>query len=128
MQSVDGVLRRVGSLFERRGNVRLLVTVLVTLFVLGSVALPAQDRFVGRVVDRDGVPQRGCRLAFFDQQNRSNQPDFVLYTDGRGLFYVDNRHYGYFSVDLVLGRLMDRIYDVEIDRRGLYPRTIVVRW
>lgn len=104
------------------------IVVLVTLFVLGSVALRSQDRFTGRVVDRDGVPQRGCRLEFFDDRNRSNRPDFVLVTDGRGLFFVDNRPYGYFSVDLVLGRWVDRIYDVEITRRGLYPQTFVVRW
>ena len=112
-------------LVEARGRyVRRIAASCLCLLVMGLLA-EAQVRLSGKIVNRDGTPQRGCRVEFF--RNRQDRPAFEAYTDDYGNFYLTNPPRERFAVKVSSGSRWQWTTDVTIGD-ALNPSTPVVDW
>jgi hypothetical protein len=115
-----------------RGNMRSITTVLMGLLIL-VVAMGAQQPLRGRIVNRDGVPQQGCRVEIFDRNENPEKPGsppiIELFTDENGIFYLSGGppDPSFYPVRLSLyGRWKtDKLW---LDRDTIKPQTLVVDW
>jgi hypothetical protein len=97
----------------------------IALLAVG-LAASAQVRVRGAVVNRDGVPQRGCLVEFFVNQN-DQRPAASAYTDDSGMFYLSDPPSGRFSVRISLGGRSGWT-SATVSRSAIDPTPLVVGW
>jgi hypothetical protein len=99
-------------------------SVILLLVAACGLAGYAQQQVRGQVVNRDGVAQQ-CQVAFYAG---GPDPVYRATSDRQGYFYLNGPRAGAYRVLVVQGNRQDEFKRVTIDREGLHPSTLVVRW
>jgi len=97
----------------------------VSVVMIGLLA-SAQVRVRGAVVNRDGVPQRGCLVEFFANQNDPS-PISSSYTDDSGSFYLNDPPSRPFAVKISLGG-RSHWTTARVGGNVIDPTPLVVNW
>lgn len=97
--------------------------VLVIALVCCATAVLLAQQFRGQVVNRDGVGQR-CQVDFYVGASRQ----FGVATDNQGYLFVETSRQGTYRVVVTQGPGRQQEFQVTIDRSGLRPSTLMVRW
>jgi hypothetical protein len=95
----------------------------VAIFLLGGAAV-AQQKATGRVINRNGEPQRNFKVDFYWNPNEA--PKYTALTDESGNFFVYPQRENYTVV--VRGGPWEYRIKVTVDDNGLHPSTLVVNW
>ena len=90
-----------------------------------AVGLAAQNRAVGRVLNRNGVGLSGCQLDFY--YGGQGQVTYRVYTDQGGTFFIDGPKSGRYSVTVMQGGRSVQI-PITIDRLSISPNPLSVPW
>ena len=106
------------------------VAALCAVLLVVTTLLHAQEPLRGRLVDRDGIPQRGCRLEFFFLNDKyRDKPAFEAYTDEYGVFLLHPRKEEFFIVRVWLdGRSAEIKGKVRVGNKGIDPDPLIVDW
>lgn len=99
-----------------------LMACVVTLSL--AVGLGAQNRAVGRVLNRNGVGVSGCQLDFYS----GGQVTYRVYTNQSGTYFIDSPKQGSYSVTVMQGGRSVQI-NVTIDnKQNISPNPLSVPW
>jgi len=109
---------------QKMPSTRTIAALCLGLFLIWTSAYAQQ--LSGRVINRDGRPQPGCQIEFY--QNPNAPPLYRLVSNGDGFFYLPpNPREGQYTVWVRQGQQGFPI-SVTIDVYGLHPSTFVVTW
>ncbi len=98
--------------------------VILLLLTIGGLTGYARQQVRGQVVNRDGVAQQ-CQVDFYAS---GPDPVYRATSDRQGYFYLSSPRAGAYRVIVVQGNRQDEFKRVTVDREGLHPSTLVVRW
>lgn len=97
-----------------------------SVVMIGLLSFAQQVRVRGAVVNRDGVPQRGCLVEFFMNQG-DPKPVLSSYTDDSGNFYLNDPPSRPFAVKISLGG-RSQWTAAKVGGNVIDPTPLVVNW